>query len=44
MMNDDLFAKYLQLFSTYLPINNSIYGKLVSLVPVMFDDKLKVTI
>ena len=37
---------YLQIFtifSIYLPINNSIYGKLVSLAPVMFDDNLKGT-
>ena len=27
MMNDALFAKYLQIFSTYLPINN-IIGKI----------------
>ena len=43
MMNDELYAKYVQIFSIYLPINNSICGKLVSLAPVMFDDTLKVT-
>ena len=40
---DELFAKALRRCETYLLVNNNLWGKVVSLSPIMFDDNLKST-
>ena len=42
MQNDELFAKALQRFATYLLVNSNLRGKLVSSseLPTIFDDNL----
>ena len=37
---DKLFAKYSRRLETCLSVNNNLWGKLVSLSPIMFDDSL----
>ena len=39
---EELFAKALRIFATYLLVNNNWWGKLVSLSPITFDDNLKI--
>ena len=41
--SDELFAKYLRRFKTSLSVNNILWGKLVSLSPIMFHDNLNAT-
>ena len=41
--SDKLFAKDLQRFKTSLSVNDNLWGKLVSLSPIMFDDNLSTT-
>ena len=38
---DDLLVKILQRFTTCLLVNNNLWGKFVSLSPIIFDDSLK---
>ena len=40
---DELFAKDLRRLETCLSVNNNSWGKLVSLLPIMFDDNLNTT-
>ena len=40
---DKWFAKPLRRFVTCLLVNNNLWGKLVSLSPIIFDDSLKTT-
>ena len=40
---DELFAKDLRRFETCLSVNNNLWGKSVSLSPIMFDDNLNTT-
>ena len=40
---DELFAKDLRRFETCVLVNNNVWGKLVSLSPIIFDDNLKTT-
>ena len=40
---DDLLAKALRRFSTYLLVNDNLWGKLVSSSPTIFNDNLKTT-
>ena len=40
---DELFEKVLRIFETCLSVNNNSWGKLVSLLPFMFDDNLITT-
>ena len=40
---DELFGKTLQRFDTCLLVNNNLWGKSVSLSPIIFDDNLKTT-
>ena len=39
---DELFSKDLQRIETCLSVNSKLWGKLVSLVPIMFDNNLRV--
>ena len=39
----ELFAKVLWIFETCLSVNNNSWGKLVLLLPIMFDDNLNIT-
>ena len=43
IMADDLFAKALRRLATWLSVNNTLWGKLVSSSPVKFNDNLRVT-
>ena len=38
---DDFLAKVLQRFTTCLLVDNNLWGKLISLSPIIFDDNLK---
>ena len=40
---DELFVKDLRRFETCLLVSNNSWGKLVSLLPIMFDDNLNTT-
>ena len=40
---DELFAKALWIFETCLFVNNNLWGKLISLSPIMFDNNLNTT-
>ena len=40
---DKWFAKALQRFATCLLVNSNLWGKCVSLSPIIFDDNLKTT-
>ena len=41
---DESLAKALQRFETCLSVSNNLWGKLVLLSPIMFDDNLKTTL
>ena len=46
ILADEPCAKTLQIFETFISVNDNLYGKLVSSleVPIKFDERLKVTL